>query len=159
MPWRASRHGCSGANMKDNGLGWLGWIPKAIAFVVGAFLSLPPLTQALMVLMGLDIVAGVAVAVTERALTSCRMFVGLTRKVLILLIVAVAHVVEVKLGLAVSIGSGVALFYCAHEALSILENGHKLGVPLPEKLVRILTDAADKESKSHPDDAVPTEPA
>ena len=61
--------------------------------------------------------------------------------------VSLSHVVDSYL-----LSSGVALeritilFYCANEAISILENAGKIGVPLPEKLLTHLNSFKEKNS-------------
>ena len=72
---------------------------------------------------------------------------GIINKVVIFIMVSLSHVVDSYL-----LSSGVALeritilFYCANEAISILENAGKIGVPLPEKLLTHLNSFKEKNS-------------
>ena len=91
---------------------------------------------ALIILVTLDYITGVCVAIKDKKLSSSIGAKGIINKVVIFIMVSLSHVVDSYL-----LSSGVALeritilFYCANEAISILENAGKIGVPLPEKLL------------------------
>ncbi|WP_082067284.1 holin family protein [Paenibacillus terrae] len=57
--------------------------------------------------------------------------IGIARKVFIFAMVAVAHLVDGVLGDSHLFRDAVAYFYMANELLSILENGGRLGAPIP----------------------------
>ncbi|WP_068499786.1 phage holin family protein [Paenibacillus kribbensis] len=59
---------------------------------------------------------------------------GISRKVFIFAMVAVGHIVDGILGDSHLFRDTVAYFYLANELLSILENGGRLGVPIPSAL-------------------------
>lgn len=67
---------------------------------------------------------------------------GLARKTVTLLIVLVAHEMDLLLGLAY-IRDAVVIGFCANEIISILENAGLMGLPIPE----ILRDAIDRLKK------------
>ena len=115
--------------------GWLGY------FVGGV----DGLMTALLVLMVLDYVTGVMCAVIDRELSSSVGFRGIFKKVLILMLVGVAHIVDlhvVRTGEALR--SAVICFYLSNEGVSVLENAGHLGLPIPEKLKAILAQLHDR---------------
>lgn len=90
---------------------------------------------ALIILVTLDYITGVCVAIKDKKLSSSIGAKGIINKVVIFIMVSLSHVVDSYL-----LSSGVALeritilFYCANEAISILENAGKIGVPLMESM-------------------------
>jgi len=97
------------------------------------------LLYALIAFMALDYVTGVIVAVSRRVLSSEVGFKGIAKKVLILVLVAVGHILDVHvLGGGAVCRSAVIGFYIANEGISILENAGNLGIPLPKKLIAVL---------------------
>ncbi|KYG95769.1 phage holin family protein [Paenibacillus jamilae] len=57
--------------------------------------------------------------------------IGIARKVFIFAMVAVSHLIDGVLGDSHLFRDAVAYFYMANELLSILENGGRLGAPIP----------------------------
>jgi toxin secretion/phage lysis holin len=104
---------------------------------IGLFIErIPEAVLALVLLMGLDVATGIISAAIRGKLSSEASWHGLKRKVLTLLMVATAAVIEryLDLDLPVSLTAAIALFYCAHEGLSIVENVAEAGVPVPRAL-------------------------
>ena len=115
--------------------GWLGY------FLGG----LDGLMIALVVFVILDYVTGIMCAVIDRELSSSVGFRGIFKKVLILMLVGVAHIVDlhvVRSGEALR--SAVICFYLSNEGVSVLENAGHLGLPIPEKLKGILAQLHDR---------------
>ena len=109
--------------------GWLGY------FVGGV----DGLMTALLVLMVMDYVTGIMCAVIDRELSSSVGFRGIFKKVLILMLVGVAHVVDLHVvGTGDALRSAVVCFYLSNEGVSMLENAAHLGLPVPDKLKDIL---------------------
>ena len=109
------------------------------------FGGLDGLMHALFVLIAIDYVTGVFAAGIKRELSSSIGYKGIKRKVTILLLVGMAHVIDRELlGNTVLIRDGVICFYLANEGLSILENAIVIGVPAPEKLKELLLQFHDK---------------
>lgn len=123
------------------------------AFVCGlaGFLwgQLDGLLIALITFISLDYITGLIVGAVQRKLNSQTSFVGLARKALILVIVAVAHVVDTQIlgGSASVFRSAACGLYIANEGLSILENAGKLGLPMPKKLREMLVQLRDKNEE------------
>lgn len=121
--------------------GWLGW------FVGG----LDGLVIALVLFMAVDYVTGVLCAVQDKRLNSSTGFRGLAKKVVILMLVGVANILDVQIvHQGAVIRTAVIFFYLANEGISLLENAAHLGLPIPEKLRAVLEqlhDRADKEGE------------
>ena len=115
---------------------------KLCAAVVSAALSylfggLDMLLFVLLILMGMDYLTGVLCGIAKRELSSRIGFRGIIKKVCILCIAALAHLVGKAVGIS-EVRSFVIGFYIANEGISILENAGELGVPLPKKLTNVL---------------------
>jgi len=101
---------------------------------------------ALIVFMVLDYLTGIMCAVIDKKLSSAVGFKGIFKKVLILMLVGVANLVDVNV-----IGNGSALrgvvicFYLSNEGLSLLENAAYIGLPIPEKLKDILAQLHNRD--------------
>lgn len=117
------------------------------AIVGFLFGGLDGLVIALVVFVIVDYVTGVLDAIINKKLSSAVGFVGIIRKILILLIVSVGHFVDAYLlGSGSVIRDACIFFYISNEGISILENVVEMGVPVPEKLVRILEQLEDKDN-------------
>ncbi|WP_419892584.1 phage holin family protein [Paenibacillus xylanexedens] len=79
----------------------------------------------------LDYLTGIAAAGMSGKLESNVGMFGIARKVFIFAMVSVAHLVDGVLGDGHLFRDAVAFFYIANELLSIIENGGKLGAPIP----------------------------
>lgn len=102
------------------------------------------LVMTLLIFIGLDYVTGVMCAISEKNLSSTIGFKGLAKKAFILIIVGIAHLLDVRFNHGDILRGAVCLFYLANEGFSIVENGHILGVPLPKGLKNIFASMKDK---------------
>ncbi|RJG26719.1 holin family protein [Paenibacillus thiaminolyticus] len=91
----------------------------------------PALLNVLIVVVAVDYVTGVMAAGAEGKLKSSIGLIGIARKVFIFMVVAVAHQVDSVLGDQHLLRDAAIFFYLANELLSIIENGGRLGMPLP----------------------------
>ena len=83
----------------------------------------------------IDYVTGLLAAGSKGKLSSAIGFEGIARKVVIFLLVAVAHLIDVALGGNNDIFRDATIFfYIANELISIIENAGRAGLPVPEKL-------------------------
>ena len=118
--------------------GWLG-------YVLG---GMDGLLIALVVFITIDYITGIMCAVIDKKLSSEVGFKGIFKKVLILMLVGIANVIDVHV-----VGTGSALrgatvcFYLSNEGLSILENTVHLGLPVPEKLKEVLSQLHNRDEK------------
>ena len=116
--------------------GWLGY------FLGG----MDGLMIALIVLMTLDYVSGVMCAIIDKKLSSAVGFKGICKKVFILMLVGVAHIIDLHVvGTGSALRGAVICFYKSNEGLSLLENAAHIGLPIPDKLRDILSQLHDKE--------------
>ena len=116
--------------------GWLGY------FLGG----LDGLMIALIVLMTLDYISGVICAIIDKKLSSAVGFKGVCKKVFILMLVGVAHIIDMHVvGTGSALRGAVICFYMSNEGLSLLENAAHIGLPIPDKLRDILAQLHDKE--------------
>ena len=103
---------------------------------------------ALIALIVLDYISGVIAAAVEKKLSSAVGAKGIAKKLFMLLIVAVATIVDINV-----IGEGHVLrtvttvFYIANECISLIENAGRIGVPVPKKLLDILEQLKNTENK------------
>ena len=116
--------------------GWLGY------FLGG----MDGLMIALVVFMALDYITGLMCAVIDKKLSSTVGFKGICKKVFILMLVGVAHIIDLHVvGTGSALRGAVICFYMSNEGLSLLENAAHIGLPIPDKLRDILTQLHDKE--------------
>lgn len=122
---------------------------SAIMCGVAGFLwgEMDGLMVALVVFICLDYITGLIVGAVQHKLNSQISFVGLAKKAFILIVVAVAHIIDTQIlgGNASVLRSAACGLYIANEGLSILENGGKLGVPYPKKIKEVLEQLKDKK--------------
>lgn len=87
-------------------------------------------------------------AIINRKLSSTIGFRGICKKVLILMLVGVANVVDVHvLGTGSALRGAVIAFYLSNEGLSLLENAAYIGLPVPEKMKATLAQLHNREGK------------
>jgi toxin secretion/phage lysis holin len=94
----------------------------------------------------IDYVTGVFAAVVQKKLSSSIGFKGIFKKIAILFLVSVGHLIDteiIKQGGAIR--TMVIFFYLSNEGLSILENAVRIGLPIPEKLQALLKQFNEKE--------------
>ena len=105
-------------------------------YLFGAF---DGMMTALITLIVLDYITGIIAAVVEKKLSSAVGARGIAKKVIMLLVVAVANIADRDIiGEGNVLRSVTAMFYIANEGISLLENGARLGVPMPKKLIDVL---------------------
>ena len=113
----------------------------AIGGYLGYFVGgVDGLMTALLIFMVLDYITGLMCAIADKQLSSAVGFKGICKKVLILMLVGVAHIVDLHVvGAGDALRSAVVCFYLSNESVSMLENAAHLGLPIPEKLKSVLT--------------------
>lgn len=122
-------------------------IIAAVCAVFGfVFGDLNGLMIALVALIILDYISGVIAAVVEKKLSSEVGAKGIAKKNFMLLIVAVANIVDINvIGEGHVLKSVTVVFYIANECISLIENAGRLGVPVPKKLLDVLEQLKSKE--------------
>ena len=104
---------------------------------------------ALVVFMALDYITGLMCAIMDKKLSSAVGFKGICKKVLILMLVGVANILDVHVvGQGSALRGAVIAFYLSNEGLSLLENAAYIGLPIPDKLREILEQLHNREDKN-----------
>lgn len=133
--------------MKRTGIEALAAIGGAIA---SFFTGMPPIIWVLLAVMSVDFLTGIICGLMGKSkktetggLSSKAAFGGLMKKILILMVVLLAALLD----RAVTIGAGVefeavagatCLWFIASEGMSIIENAATMGIPIPKVLLRAL---------------------
>ncbi|XEC93264.1 holin family protein [Paenibacillus tarimensis] len=128
------------------------FIVSSISGVIGVIISFafgywPEALTLLLVAMGIDYITGVAAAVKEKKLNSDVGFWGLARKGLTLLVIILAHRIDILLEVGDMTKLGAIFFYIANELLSITENCGRIGLPLPGQIRKIIEILKDKKQE------------
>lgn len=114
-----------------------------ISFLFG---DIEGMMVALIALIVLDYISGVIAAAVEKRLSSEVGAKGIAKKIFMLLIVALANIVDTSV-----IGDGHVLktvtvvFYICNECISLIENAGRIGVPVPKKLLDVLEQLRDRD--------------
>ena len=123
----------------------LAGVCTVLSFLFG---DMEGLMVALIALIVLDYISGVIAAAVEKRLSSEVGAKGIAKKIFMLLIVALANIVDINV-----IGDGHVLktvtvvFYICNECISLIENAGRIGVPVPKKLLDVLEQLRDKDDK------------
>ena len=118
-------------------------ICTVLSFLFG---DMEGLMVALIALIILDYISGVIAAAVEKRLSSEAGAKGIAKKIFMLLIVALANIVDINV-----IGDGHVLktvtvvFYICNECISLIENAGRIGVPVPKKLLDVLEQLRDRD--------------
>lgn len=120
------------------------WIGGVTGMIVGLMGGWDAGMKVLAICMVLDYVTGVLNAVKEKKLSSNVGFWGLLRKGVIFLVVILAAQLDLVLGQESVCRSAAILFYIANEAVSMVENAAKIGVPVPDKVLDVLEQLKSK---------------
>ncbi len=132
------------------------WIQVAFA-ATGAFLGwflggIDGFLYALLVFVAIDYVTGVLCAIVDKKLSSEIGAKGIFKKVLIFVLVGVAHILDTQILGSSGDNNGalrtaVIFFYLSNEGISILENSSHIGLPIPGKLKEILKQLHGRDDK------------
>ena len=125
-------------------------LAAAAGAVVSFFSGMPPLVWILLAVMSLDYLTGIICGILGKStktehggLSSSTAFTGLMKKVLILIVVMVAalvdHAVQMGAGIEFAAVTGATcLWFIASEGMSIIENAATMGVKVPGVLLKAL---------------------
>lgn len=116
------------------------YLIAAIGLMLGRFLGgMDGLLYALIAFVIVDYITGVLVAIYKKKLSSAVGFKGIAKKIIIFLLVAVAHVLDSQvMNMGSAMRTAVIFFYLSNEGISILENVTKMGLPVPQKLKDVM---------------------
>ncbi|MBQ5332256.1 MAG: phage holin family protein [Oscillospiraceae bacterium] len=112
----------------------------SIVTAVSGFLGgMDGIMYALIAFITIDYITGVAAAVKQKKLSSEVGFWGIFKKVLILVLVGIANLIDrFVVGDGDMVRTAIILYYTGNEGISLLENAASFGIPLPDKLKDIL---------------------
>lgn len=114
--------------------------------VLSNFLGWDQSLEVLLVAMVIDYVTGVLAAYINphMALNSQKGFKGICKKIIIILLVALAHELDKMTGQPL-VQTMIVCFFIGNEGLSIVENAAKAGLPIPQKLRETLEQLANEK--------------
>ena len=97
------------------------------------------LLYALIIFVIVDYITGIMVAIINKELSSEIGARGIFKKILIFILVGIAHIIDSRLiGEGSVIRTAVIFFYLSNEGISIIENSTRIGLPVPQKLKDVL---------------------
>lgn len=134
-------------------------IAAAAGAVASFFCGLPPILWVLIAVMSLDYITGLICGAMGKSpktkhggLSSNAAFMGLMKKLLIVVVVALAYLLDhaVTLGAGVqfaAVSGATCLWFIASEGVSVLENAAMMGVPIPKILRQALEVMKGKDNE------------
>ena len=114
------------------------------SILLGFLGGMDNLLHALLFMIVLDFLTGLIKSVVNKKLSSKIGSKGIAKKVMVLLVIAVAVEVEILIGQAIPLREVVILFYLSNEGISLLENVSEF-LPIPEKLKDYFLQLRDNE--------------
>lgn len=121
--------------MKDIICSILAGIGTGLVYLWGGF---DVAMQCLLIAIALDYVSGIIKAFVLKQLSSTVGFRGIIKKVGILVVVALAVLIDRVTGESGAIRTLVIYYFVANEGLSIIENAGKAGLPIPHSIKEAL---------------------
>lgn len=92
--------------------------------------------QVLTAMAVLDYVTGLLAGGVQGKLSSKVGYKGIAKKVGIFLFVAVAHFIDMAIGKGSMVQDAVIFFYIGNELVSLIENAGRMGLPVPNVLLK-----------------------
>lgn len=125
-------------------------IIAAVGGGIGYFLGgCDGLIYALAIFVAADYITGVMCAIVNKRLSSEIGFKGICKKLLIFILVGIAHILDEKIiGDGSIIRTAAVFFYISNEGISIMENAAALGLPIPEKLAAVLRQLNEEDNSN-----------
>ncbi|MBC9783558.1 phage holin family protein [Heliobacterium chlorum] len=109
----------------------LALVGASLSYLIGGWKELLTVLAALVII---DYLTGMIAGAVEGKLSSEIGYKGAAKKVAIFMLVVVGHLADILMGDGSFIQDAVILFYAGNEALSIIENAGRIGIPVPGKL-------------------------
>lgn len=101
----------------------------------------------LLILMTVDYLSGVIKAFITCTANSKAGIIGILKKVMIILVIVLAYQVDILFDGKLAIKTLAVGVFISNEGLSILENASICGIPIPEKLKKVLTQYQEYKKK------------
>lgn len=122
--------------------GFLTVLGVPVTFLLGEW---SPFMNVLLVFIVLDMITGVFKALANKRVRSRNMSIGILRKACIFLVLIIGNMIDVVLFDDVPVAkSALIFFYIGMEGVSIVENLHELGVPIPDYIGKYLETIKEK---------------
>lgn len=124
--------------------------------ILGGFIAnylggMDTILHAIIFLVVIDYFTGLAKAWKQKKISSEIGFVGLLRKIMIFIVIAVAVEIEKLVNNSIPLREIVIMFYIANEGISVFENIAEF-IPLPEKLTDYFIQIREDKSGSEKND-------
>ena len=117
-------------------------IGAALGYFIGGF---DGFMIVLIVFMVIDYITGVMCAIHDKSVSSKAGFAGICKKILILVMIGMANLLDVYVIQTGSMLRTASLFfYISNEGISVLENMCKLGLRVPAKVRDVLEQLHDR---------------
>lgn len=125
-------------------------IIAAVGGGIGYFLGgFDGLIYALAIFVAADYITGVMCVIVNKRLSSEIGFKGICKKLLIFILVGIAHILDEKIiGDGSIIRTAAVFFYISNEGISIMENAAALVLPIPEKLAAVLRQLNEEDNSN-----------
>ncbi|ULO09685.1 phage holin family protein [Paenibacillus sp. 19GGS1-52] len=121
----------------------IGLISGIVSWLIG---GLGLVFTVLLALQMIDFITGLMVGIYEKNINSRIGTKGLIRKTYVILLIGAVYMVEsAMLGSHGIITDGISASFCLVEFVSIVENGGKMGVPLPDKVKNLILVLKNKD--------------
>lgn len=117
--------------------------------------SIYPFVGTALALMAIDVIVGFIAAFKKKTLSSTISHIGMSKKAIQLLLIAVGRVLEPYTS-GMPVGSMTASVFCVTELVSILENAAIAGVPIPQPILDALQKFKLFTGINHTEPAPPT---
>lgn len=101
----------------------------------------------LLILMTVDYLSGVIKAFITYTANSKAGIIGILKKVMIILVIVLAYQLDILFDGKLAIKTLAVGVFISNEGLSILENASICGIPIPEKLKKVLTQYQEYKKK------------
>lgn len=104
------------------------------------------LLYALLIFVAADYITGVMCAIADKRISSEVGVRGVTKKVLIFLLVGIANILDMQIviGTGSVLRTAIIFFYISSTGMNLLRNIKLLGLPIPKKLKEILEQLYEK---------------
>jgi len=123
----------------------IAWVGGVVGWYFG---NMGGVMYALLAFVVVDYITGIIKGIVTKKLSSSVGAKGIAKKVVLFLIVGIAHLADLfLLNDSGALRTAVVFFYISNEGLSILENAAAIGLPIPLKLNVILAKLHDNTNE------------
>lgn len=126
------------------------WISVVTGIIGGGLVYLlggwDVLLNTIVILTIMDYVTGWIKAIYNKQISSEVGFKGILKKVVMFIVISLAHNIQSLIGANVPLREVVITFYIANEGLSLLENAAEF-IPIPKKIKDILVQLRDNDEE------------